>query len=85
MLQSLNKINRFANSQSLYPILLSTILALAFYIGRVVYGRIWWHYSNLVWNLFLAWIPYLLSMLAAAIYRDVALAMLGGGRIPHLG
>ncbi len=69
MLQSLNKINRFLNSQALYPIILSTFLALAFYIGRVLYSRIWWHYDNLVWNLFLAWVPYLFGVLAAAIYR----------------
>ncbi len=70
MLHSLVKFHRFLASQSLYPIILSTFLALAFYIGRVLYGRIWWHYSNLVWNLFLAWIPYLFSMLAAVIYRQ---------------
>jgi uncharacterized membrane protein len=69
MLRSLTQLHRFLASQSLYPILLSTFLALAFFVGRVLYARIFWHYSNLVWNLFLAWIPFLFSMLAAAIFR----------------
>jgi uncharacterized membrane protein len=69
MLRGLLKIHRFLASQSLYPILLSTFLALACYAGRVLYIQSWWHYSNLVWNLFLAWIPYLFSMLAAFFYR----------------
>jgi uncharacterized membrane protein len=69
MLQRLTRINHFLNRQSLYPLLLSTVLAMFFYIGRVLYGRIWWHYSNLVWNLFLAWIPYVLSLAAIALYR----------------
>jgi uncharacterized membrane protein len=69
MLRGFIKLHRFLASQSLYPILLSTLLALAFYAGRVFYARIWWHYSNLVWNLFLAWLPYIFSIIAAAIYR----------------
>lgn len=68
MLRSFTNLHRFLTSQSLYPILLSTFLALAFFVGRVLYSGIWWHYSNLVWNLFLAWVPYLFSILAAGIY-----------------
>jgi uncharacterized membrane protein len=69
MHRGLTKLHDFLATQSLYPILLSTILAVAFYVGRVFYAGIWWHYSNLVWNLFLAWIPYLFSLLAAVLFR----------------
>jgi uncharacterized membrane protein len=54
----------FFASQALYPLLLSTFLALAFFAGRVLYGQTW-NYSNLVWNLFLAWVPFGFSFLAA--------------------
>jgi uncharacterized membrane protein len=69
MLRDLTKLHHFLASQSLYPILLSTFLALAFYAGRVFYAGIWWHYSNLVWNLFLAWVPYVFSLIAAVLFR----------------
>lgn len=66
MIDALKRIHRFLAGQSLYPILLSSLLALAFFGGRVLYGHTW-KYNNLVWNLFLAWIPYLFSFIAAAI------------------
>jgi uncharacterized membrane protein len=61
------RVHRFLASQSLYPLILSTFLALGFFAGRVVYGQTW-NYSNLVWNLFLAWMPYIFSFLAALIH-----------------
>jgi uncharacterized membrane protein len=67
MTEYLVRFHRFLASQSLYPIVLSTFLALGFYGGRVVYGQTW-NYSNLVWNLFLAWVPYLFTMLAASFH-----------------
>jgi uncharacterized membrane protein len=60
-------IHRFLVSQSLYPIVLSSLFAMALFTGRVLYGRSW-NYNNLVWNLFLAWIPYLCSMGALLTY-----------------
>jgi uncharacterized membrane protein len=53
--------------QLVYPILLSTILALALFAGRVYLSRTFSH-SNLVWNLFLAWVPFVCSFLAAITY-----------------
>jgi uncharacterized membrane protein len=63
----IRRIHRFFASQSLYPIILSTILAIGFFAGRVLYGQSW-NYSNLVWNLFLAWIPYAFSILAILLH-----------------
>lgn len=65
----LYRIHRFFLSQSLYPILLSSMLALNIHIGRIFISHQWVVYRNLVWNLALAWIPYLFSILAAALYR----------------
>jgi uncharacterized membrane protein len=67
-MKGLLNLHRFLMDQMLYPILLSTILAVGIYAGRVYYS----HQLNflfLVWNLFLAWIPYLFSMLAAGLDR----------------
>jgi len=63
------RIHRFLTSQSFYPIVLSSILALAIYNGRVILSGSWVIYANLVWNLFLAWIPYCFSMLAAIFHH----------------
>ncbi len=61
MITSIQKLNRFLLSQSFYPIVLSSLLAAVIYIGRWVYVRHAYD-SNLPFNLFLAWIPYLFSM-----------------------
>jgi uncharacterized membrane protein len=60
----LKRLHRFLADQSFYPILLSSVYAMLLFIARVYisgYSRV---YSNLVWNLFLAWVPYGFSMLA---------------------
>jgi len=62
------KTHRFLAMQSFYPILLSTGLALLTYAGRIYQSDSYVIYLNLVWNLFLAWVPYLFSMLAAYFY-----------------
>ncbi len=64
----LRSTHRFLVSQSFYPLVLASFLSLIFFIGRVVYTDSW-NYRNLVWNLFLAWVPYGFSMLAAGIGR----------------
>jgi uncharacterized membrane protein len=68
MIELISRFNRFMMSQSFYPILLSSILAMSIFMVRVFISRSLHIYSNLVWNLFLAWIPYLFSMQAAALY-----------------
>jgi uncharacterized membrane protein len=67
-----NKIMRFHHflvDHSFYPIALSTMYALALYTGRVVGSGAWLVYANLVWNLFLAWIPYGFSISADGLHR----------------
>jgi len=60
--------HNFAMEQGLYPILLSTILVLAFYYSRAYLSRDW-VYRFLPWNLFLAWVPYLAGLAAAYLHR----------------
>lgn len=64
----LRRIHRFVASQSVYPLVLSTMLALGILAGRILLARSW-NYTNLVWNLFLAWVPYFFSLAAYAIYQ----------------
>lgn len=67
-MRSFIKLHRFFSSQLLYPILLSTLLALSIFAGRIFLSGSWLVYRNLVWNLFLAWIPYVFSVLAAGLH-----------------
>ena len=69
MIKMLSRLNHFLMSQSFYPILLSSILAIAIFAARVFFSGSLRTYSNLVWNLFLAWIPYLFAILASALYQ----------------
>ena len=69
MVVRINRIHRFLVGQMTYPIILSTVLSLALYLGRVYLSGRWLIYGNLVWNLFLAWVPYVFSVAAAALYR----------------
>jgi uncharacterized membrane protein len=64
----LTLIHRFLHSQSFYPLVLSTLMAAAFYTFRVFYSGTT-NYSNLVWNLVLAWLPYIISIIASSVYR----------------
>ncbi len=67
MLTILAKTHRFLSDHLFYPLALSTILALSLYAGRVIFSRNWVVYFNLIWNLFLAWLPYLFSLWAMAL------------------
>jgi uncharacterized membrane protein len=60
--------NRILRSHSFYPLLLSSVLSFAFFAFRIIYSNTS-NYSNLFTNLFLAWIPYLFSIMAASTYR----------------
>ena len=68
MTSSLATINRFLHNHSFYPLILSSMMACGFLAFRYFYSGSS-NYSNLLWNLFLAWLPYLLSVLASSIYR----------------
>lgn len=65
MIKTIKLVHRFVARQSLYPLLLSSLLAGGLFAFRVFYSRTW-NYSNLPWNLFLAWVPYGFSLLCAA-------------------
>jgi uncharacterized membrane protein len=65
MLGLLSRLNRFLLNQSVYPVTLSSMLALSIFIVRAFTSETWVIYANLVWNLFLAWIPYGFSLFAA--------------------
>jgi len=52
-----------------YPILLSSLLSISIYLGRVVLSRNWVVYRNLSWNLFLAWLPYLFCLVAVWLHN----------------
>jgi uncharacterized membrane protein len=63
----LKRLHRFFSDQSFYPILFASAYALILYMGRALFSGSPVIYVNLVWNLFLAWIPYFFSMLAYAL------------------
>ena len=59
--------HRYLSNQSIYPLLLSTFFAVVLFSLRVLYSFTF-SYSNLVWNLFLAWIPFIFSLWTFALY-----------------
>lgn len=68
MLDQLRHTHRFLLRHSVYPIALSSLLACAMFAGRVVLSRSW-TYQFLVWNLFLAWVPYACSLWMAVLHE----------------
>jgi uncharacterized membrane protein len=69
MLNRLNRLHRFFSGQLFYPLVLSTLLAGGLFTARVIVAHNYVIYRNLVWNLFLAWLPYLFSVWSAASER----------------
>lgn len=68
MLDRLGSLHRFCINQLIYPLVLSSLLSTALFYGRVNY----YHapqFSFLLWNLFLAWIPYGCSLLITVMHR----------------
>lgn len=59
--------HRFLARHAFYPLVLSSLLAFGIYAGRAVISHEWRVYASLVWNLFLAWLPYLFSLWAVAL------------------
>jgi uncharacterized membrane protein len=68
MQTSILRVHRFLASQSLYPLLLSSFLALGLLVVRTIFAR-GWSYNNMPWNLFLAWVPYLFSFMALFLHN----------------
>ncbi len=61
-------LHHYLSSQSFYALFLSSLLAMLMYTARVLLGHSL-NYNNLVWNLVLAWVPYLCSLIAFALFR----------------
>lgn len=69
MLRIVRRWRRFLADQSFFPILLASLYSLGLYAARTVETDNRVVYSNLVWNLWLAWVPFLFSMLADGLER----------------
>jgi uncharacterized membrane protein len=67
MYRSLSAWNHFLRVHSFYPLFLSTLMACAFYAFRVIYSGSY-NFANLLWNLFLAWLPYIFAVIASSLY-----------------
>ncbi len=81
-LNRLNKIHRFCVDQLVYPVVLSSLFACALYAGQVYLSHRRMLFF-LIWNLFLAWIPYLCSLAITFLFHRRsrawwALLLLGG-------
>jgi len=61
--------HRFCVSLGLYPMFLSSLLCVGLLVGRFYISRSWTYYFML-WNLTLAWIPYIGSVLAFSLHLD---------------
>ena len=70
MLSQIAAYHRSLKNHMFYPIALSSLLAVGIFCGRVILSHNWIVYRNLVWNLFLAWIPYLVSLMVAYLFRQ---------------
>lgn len=66
-INDINRLHKFLASQTVYPILLSTLFGLTLFGARVLQSQSF-AYLNLIWNLFLAWIPFWMSIWAAMLY-----------------
>ncbi len=68
MVNLLHRVHRFNIQHLAYPLVLSTLFAGALFIGRVYWSRNV-TYLFLVWNLFLAWLPYTFSLVVASLHQ----------------
>ncbi|MEJ5309779.1 MAG: DUF1361 domain-containing protein [Anaerolineae bacterium] len=66
--ERLSRLHAFLKRQGFYPVAISSALCVGLYVTRVFIGRTWDFYSML-WNLFLAWVPYLSSVWAMHLHE----------------
>ena len=65
--QGMARGHRFLSRHLFYPIALSTALVFFFFAARVVWSQEI-TFAFLIWNLFLAWLPYVFSLIVAALH-----------------
>lgn len=70
---ALKRLDWFLKQQLFYPVVLSSLLGVAFFAARVVWTDSFTHLF-LMWNLFLAWIPYVCAMGMAVMHHRRAAA-----------
>ncbi len=68
LVHTIRSIHTFSINHLLYPLVLSSLLAGAIFAGRVYLSRELTFYF-LLWNLFLAWIPYVISLAISFVHR----------------
>jgi len=68
MIANLKRLHRFLVNEAFYPLVFATLVASGVYMVRVYLSGNQ-SYRNLVWNLTLAWIPYLLSLVTLLLQR----------------
>lgn len=69
ILRLIVQVHRFLASHVFYPLALSAGLSLSMYAARVFFSETWQVYFNLVYNLVLAWVPYVFSLLASWLHQ----------------
>jgi len=68
LLKSSSKLHKFLMEQGAYAVVFSTLLCFALWAVRVYWSKTW-SYRFLLWNLFLAWLPYVCSLWAGMWHR----------------
>lgn len=68
-------LHRFLQAHLFYPVVLSSLLGVAFFTVRALWSDSFLH-KYMMWNLFLAWIPFLCALWMASMYRRRASAWL---------
>jgi uncharacterized membrane protein len=68
LIAGIKNLHRFLSHHHFYPIALSTFLFFLFFVGRIYWSQ-QVIYQNLIWNLFLAWLPYLFCLGVALIHQ----------------
>ncbi len=61
-------LHRFLQDQLFYPVLISSLLGVAFFVVRALWSDSLIH-RFMMWNLFLAWIPYSCALFMAVLHR----------------
>jgi uncharacterized membrane protein len=69
LIERVRRVHLVLAQESLFPTVLASALAVLLLFGRFYRGRTP-AFSFLLWNLFLAWIPYLSSLWAARLHRS---------------